>query len=55
VILVTHDLNVARNARRNIVLRDGEIVCDSTDVSQAARFLHHTDDEPEEAAIILPG
>jgi ABC-type lipoprotein export system ATPase subunit len=54
VILVTHDLNVARNARRNIVLRDGEIVCDTTDVSQAARFLHHTDDTEEAAATIVP-
>ncbi|HBH54446.1 MAG TPA: macrolide ABC transporter ATP-binding protein [Planctomycetaceae bacterium] len=49
VILVTHDLNVARNARRNIVLRDGKIVCDTTDVSQSARFLHHTDEEEPEA------
>ena len=39
IILVTHDLNVARNARRNIVLRDGQIVCDTTDVTQAARHL----------------
>lgn len=45
IILVTHDLNVARNARRNIVLRDGEIVCDTTDVQQAARHLHLVPDE----------
>lgn len=36
VILVTHDLAVARNAKRNIVLRDGEIVCDTTDAEEAA-------------------
>ncbi|MFM8581145.1 MAG: ABC transporter ATP-binding protein, partial [Planctomycetaceae bacterium] len=46
IILVTHDLNVARNAKRNIVLRDGEVVCDTTDVSQAARHLHQAIDEP---------
>lgn len=36
VILVTHDLAVAKNAHRNIVLRDGEIVCDTTDSDEAA-------------------
>ena len=46
IILVTHDLNVARNAKRNIVLRDGEVVCDTTDVSQAAKHLHQAIDEP---------
>ncbi|RIK82618.1 MAG: macrolide ABC transporter ATP-binding protein [Planctomycetota bacterium] len=35
VILVTHDQAVARNARRNIVLRDGEIICDTTDFHEA--------------------
>ncbi|MCC6494501.1 MAG: ABC transporter ATP-binding protein [Pirellulales bacterium] len=35
VILVTHDQAVARNARRSIVLRDGEIICDTTDFHQA--------------------
>ena len=36
VILVTHDLAVARNAHRNIVLRDGHVVCDTTDTQEAA-------------------
>ena len=40
VILVTHDQDVARNARRVIVLRDGDVVCDSTDVRQALQALH---------------
>ncbi|MFK7736150.1 MAG: ABC transporter ATP-binding protein [Pirellulaceae bacterium] len=36
VILVTHDLAVARNARRNIVLRDGLVICDTPDADEAA-------------------
>lgn len=36
VILVTHDLSVAKNARRNIVLRDGKILADTTDHEAAA-------------------
>lgn len=36
VILVTHDLAVARTAHRNLVLRDGDIVCDTTDPMAAA-------------------
>ncbi|MFN5393973.1 MAG: ABC transporter ATP-binding protein, partial [Planctomycetota bacterium] len=36
VILVTHDLGVARNAKRNIVLRDGKIITDTFDHQQAA-------------------
>ncbi|MFN9984201.1 MAG: ABC transporter ATP-binding protein, partial [Pirellula sp.] len=39
VILVTHDLGVARNARRNIVLRDGKIIADTTDHEAAATAL----------------
>ena len=40
VILVTHDQGVARNAKRNIVLRDGEIVVDTSDFEQALQSLH---------------
>ena len=36
VILVTHDLAVARHADRNIVLRDGLVECDTTDSEAAA-------------------
>jgi len=39
VILVTHDQNVARNAKRIIVLRDGGVVCDTTDFLQATQAL----------------
>jgi ABC-type lipoprotein export system ATPase subunit len=48
VILVTHDQDVARHARRVIVLRDGEVVCDTTDLSQAIQALHSVSTrEPE--------
>lgn len=40
VILVTHDQDVARSARRIIVLRDGQIEMDTTDFSQAVHVLH---------------
>ena len=39
VILVTHDLAVARNARRNIVLHDGKIISDTLDHERAATAL----------------
>jgi ABC-type lipoprotein export system ATPase subunit len=39
VILVTHDQEVARNAKRTVVLRDGRIVADTTDFSQALKAL----------------
>ena len=39
VILVTHDQNVARNAKRTIVLRDGEVVEDTEDFSRAKAAL----------------
>jgi len=44
VILVTHDQDVARNARRTVVLRDGRIVADTSDFSQALAALHATPD-----------
>lgn len=39
VILVTHDPEVARNAKRNIVLRDGLVIADTSDFSQAMQSL----------------
>ena len=49
VILVTHDQDVARISKRIIVLRDGEIVEDTTHFAQAMRALHSG--ELEEAAL----
>jgi ABC-type lipoprotein export system ATPase subunit len=46
IILVTHDQDVARHARRTVVLRDGRIICDSTDFGRAAAVLHQPDEEP---------
>jgi ABC-type lipoprotein export system ATPase subunit len=39
VILVTHDPDVAQVANRQIVLRDGLVVCDTTDFKEAFRAL----------------
>lgn len=39
VILVTHDPEVAQNAKRNIVLRDGHVIADTTDFAQAMQSL----------------
>jgi putative ABC transport system ATP-binding protein len=44
VILVTHDQAMARHAKRQLVLRDGEIVCDTTDSAEAIEALHAADD-----------
>jgi ABC-type lipoprotein export system ATPase subunit len=56
VILVTHDLNVARNARRILVLRDGRIVTDTTSHEVAFESLQafgkdqsDSEDEPAQA------
>jgi ABC-type lipoprotein export system ATPase subunit len=40
VILVTHDQDVARHARRLLVLRDGQVVRDTSDVNAAIAALH---------------
>jgi putative ABC transport system ATP-binding protein len=40
VILVTHDQDVARAARRVVVLRDGEVAEDTTDFARAVHALH---------------
>jgi putative ABC transport system ATP-binding protein len=43
IILVTHDLNVARVARRVIVLRDGLVVEDGADLTRAIQILQADD------------
>ena len=48
VILVTHDQDVARNARRTVVLRDGRIVADTHDFTQALQALHSSAVEESE-------
>jgi ABC-type lipoprotein export system ATPase subunit len=40
IILVTHDLDVARQANRAIVLVDGEVILDTTDIEKAGEVLH---------------
>jgi ABC-type lipoprotein export system ATPase subunit len=40
IILVTHEQDVASSARRAVVLRDGRIVCDTTNFAQALQALH---------------
>jgi putative ABC transport system ATP-binding protein len=43
IILVTHDQEVARHARRTIVLRDGRVICDTIDFSRATAALHKSE------------
>jgi len=45
VIMVTHDQDIARNADRNVVLRDGRVVSDTTDFDQAVKALHSSEDD----------
>ena len=40
VILVTHEQEIARNAQRTVVLRDGRIVTDTTNLGQPPQALH---------------
>lgn len=47
VILVTHDEEVARNARRTIVLRDGRIIEDTEDFEKALFAMRNFDPEGE--------
>ncbi|HUT93600.1 MAG TPA: ABC transporter ATP-binding protein [Thermoguttaceae bacterium] len=45
LVLVTHDQYIARHAKRILVLKDGEIVEDTTDFERALRALHSEDEE----------
>jgi putative ABC transport system ATP-binding protein len=47
VLLVTHNQAVARNAKRMIVLRDGSIVCDTSEFRLAAHALHEDMEDDE--------
>ena len=47
IILVTHDQDIGENAKRTLVLRDGLVVTDTTDFSDAVRAIHHREDEAE--------
>ncbi len=40
VIVVTHDQEIAKHAKRTIVLRDGIIICDTADFGEALGSLH---------------
>jgi putative ABC transport system ATP-binding protein len=45
IILVTHDQDVARHARRTLVLRDGRVICDATDFAEATAALHQSEND----------
>lgn len=53
IILVTHDQQVARSARRIVVMRDGRIVTDTTDAGLAIQALH-ANSEPEPVLPLEP-
>lgn len=55
VILVTHDQDVARHARRTIVLRDGQIVADTTNFKQAIEALHSSSEVADTNMPSVPG
>jgi putative ABC transport system ATP-binding protein len=54
VILVTHDLDVARVAKRIIVLRDGLVVKDTTDYVEAMQYMRVGDMPTSSASEIEP-
>jgi putative ABC transport system ATP-binding protein len=59
IILVTHNQQIARDAKRTVVMRDGGIVCDTTDFRLAAQALREDlevyDQEPAARAMPLSG
>jgi ABC-type lipoprotein export system ATPase subunit len=40
IVLVTHEQDIARSAARAVVLRDGLVVCDTSDFDEAIHQLH---------------
>ncbi len=44
VVLVTHEQDVGRHAKRTLILRDGLVQCDTSDFSVALRSLHGQED-----------
>ena len=51
IILVTHDQDIARHAKRWLVLHDGEVTKDTTDFPQARRCLHSSNGEEQEDGV----
>jgi putative ABC transport system ATP-binding protein len=51
VLLVTHNQAVSRNAKRMVVLRDGSIVCDTTDYHVAGHALQEDLDEEADSKL----
>ncbi len=49
IILVTHDQEVGENAKRTLVLRDGLVVTDTNDFSEAVKAIHYRGDDAEPA------
>jgi ABC-type lipoprotein export system ATPase subunit len=45
IIMVTHDRDVARHARRAVVICDGRIICDTTDFARALAALDSRQEE----------
>ena len=55
LIIVTHDAEVAQHAKRIIVLRDGRVVADTTDFSQALQAVHYVPPLTSEAPLASSG
>ncbi|MGD0519150.1 MAG: ABC transporter ATP-binding protein [Thermoguttaceae bacterium] len=45
IILVTHDQEIAKHARRAVVIRDGQVICDSTEFPRAIEALHAQEEQ----------